>query len=79
MLTNLMEGTNTKCSQYWPDASLGSKICGPLTVTLKEEQILLHFVVRNLIVKVKYFKIYIYIYRLTCSRQIHQSSIYFIS
>ena len=52
MLTNIMEGTNTKCSQYWPDVSLGSKTYGPLTVTVKEEQSLLHFVVRNMIVKV---------------------------
>ena len=58
MLTNLMEGKNTKCSQYWPDALLGSKTYGPLTVSVKEEQILLHFIVRSLIVKVKYFKIY---------------------
>ena len=50
MLTNIMEGTNKMCSQYWP--SLGSKTYGPFTVTLKEEQSLLHFVVRNMIVKV---------------------------
>ena len=58
MLTNLMEGTNTKCSHYWPDESLGSKTYGPFTVTVKEEQFLLHFVARSLIVKVKYFMIY---------------------
>ena len=56
MLTNLMEGKNTKCNQYWPDETLGSKTYGPFTVTLKEEQILLNFIVRGLIVKVKYFR-----------------------
>ena len=58
MLTNLMEGMNTKCSQYWPDETLESMTYGPFTVTLNDEEILLHFIVRTLIVKVKYFKIY---------------------
>ena len=57
MLTNLMEGKNKKCSQYWPDESPGSMTYGPFTVTVKDEQSLTNFVVRNITVKVKYYKI----------------------
>ena len=36
MLTNLVEGGNVKCLQYWPDTD--SKSYGPFKVTITDKQ-----------------------------------------
>ncbi|XP_064604299.1 receptor-type tyrosine-protein phosphatase kappa-like [Liolophura sinensis] len=46
MLTNLVETTKTKCSQYWPDE--GSESFGLITVTLLDEENYADFTVRTL-------------------------------
>ena len=52
MVTNLKEGTKSKCEQYWPDGRADSEEYGPFTVTLVDEQILPDFVIRSITVMV---------------------------
>ena len=52
MVTNLREGSKSKCEQYWPDAQAEPEQFGPFTITLADELILPDYVVRNLTVKV---------------------------
>ena len=52
MVTNLKEGSKSKCEQYWPDSQAEPKQFGPFTITLADELILPDYVVRNLTVKV---------------------------
>ena len=50
MVTNLKEGTKTKCQQYWPDA--GAQSFGPFLVTITDQQILADYTTRSLLVQV---------------------------
>ena len=52
MVTNLKEGTKSKCEQYWPDTVTETEIFGPFTVTLIHEMIYPDFAIRNLSVTV---------------------------
>ena len=52
MVTNLKEGTKSKCEQYWPDTVTENDAFGPFTVTLIHEMIYPDFVIRNLSVTV---------------------------
>ena len=54
MLTNLVENNKNKCFQYWPDVKGNTVSYEDTEVTLLDEEILLHTVVRSL--KVKVFK-----------------------
>ena len=44
MLTNLMEGGNVKCLQYWPD--IDSKSYGPFEVTITDKQMFADYWIR---------------------------------
>ena len=55
MLTNLVENNKNKCFHYWPDVKGNTVSYEDTEVTLLDEEILLHTVVRSL--KVKVFKI----------------------
>ena len=50
MLTNLKDGTKTKCHQYWPDT--GTQCFGPFEVTITGQQILADYTTRYLTVQV---------------------------
>ena len=50
MVTNLTEGNNVKCHQYWP--SSGSAHYGPFTVSLAEQLIFADYVIRHLHISV---------------------------
>ena len=52
MVTNLKEGSKTKCEQYWPNTQTELVEIGPFTITLADELVLPDYVVRNLTVKV---------------------------
>ena len=52
MVTNLKEGTKSKCEQYWPNSTAENDHFGPFTVTLTNEQVHPDFVIRQLNVKV---------------------------
>ena len=52
MVTNLKEGTKSKCEQYWPNGRAESKDFGPFTVTLTNEQVFSDFVVRQISITV---------------------------
>ena len=52
MVTNLKEGTKSKCEQYWPNGRAEGKEFGPFTVTLVDEQVLPDFVIRSITVMV---------------------------
>ena len=52
MVTNLKEGTKSKCEQYWPNSQMEHMVIGPFTVTLLDERVLPDFVIRSIIVKV---------------------------
>ena len=58
MVTNLKEGTKSKCEQYWPDTVMDQKEFGPFTVTLMDEQVMPDTVTRKLSVKVSQSKIF---------------------
>ena len=53
MVTNLKEGSKTKCEQYWPESYMELSTFGPFIVTLVDEQVLPDYVIRCLNVKVK--------------------------
>ena len=46
MLTNVVEGGQQKCEQYWPDQE--PQEYGPFTVTLAEQQVFADYTVRSL-------------------------------
>ena len=46
MLTNLMEGRQRKCEQYWPES--GSEEYGPFMVNLIEEQVFADYTIRTM-------------------------------
>ncbi len=50
MLTNVMEGGQRKCEQYWPDS--GTLDYGPFRVTLSDEYVCPDYTVRVFQVKV---------------------------
>ena len=52
MVTNLKEGSKSKCEQYWLDPHKESTTFGPFTVTILDEQVLPDFTIRSLKVKV---------------------------
>ncbi|XP_019851757.1 PREDICTED: receptor-type tyrosine-protein phosphatase epsilon-like [Amphimedon queenslandica] len=52
MVTNLKEGTKSKCEQYWPNSTGDNDHFGPFTVTLINEQVYPDFVIRQLNVKI---------------------------
>ena len=52
MVTNLKEGTKSKCEQYWPDTVMDRELFGPFTVTLIDEMIYPDFAIHNLSVTV---------------------------
>ena len=52
MVTNLKEGTKSKCEKYWPNGRAESEEYGPFTVTLVDEQVLPDFVIRSITVMV---------------------------
>ena len=62
MVTNLKEGTKSKCEQYWPNGRAENDHFGPFTVTLTNEQVYPDFVIRQLNVTVsqKYYCITAY-------------------
>ena len=53
MLTNVVEGGQRKCEQYWPDQE--PQEYGPFTVTLADKQVFADYIIRTLQVKVKLF------------------------
>ena len=46
MVTNIKEGKQKKCKQYWPTE--GSEDYGPFTVTLCDTQVLADYVIRTM-------------------------------
>ena len=50
MVTNLKEGSKTKCHQYWPET--GTQSFGPFKVTITNQQILASCIIRCLSVQV---------------------------
>ena len=50
MITNLTEGSKTKCHQYWPDT--GNMCCGPFNICITEEQTFADYTLRSLVLKV---------------------------
>ena len=50
MLTNVVEGGQRKCEQYWPDQE--PQEYGPFTVTLADQQVFADYIVRTLQVMV---------------------------
>ena len=52
MVTNLKEGTKSKCEQYWPNGRAESEECGPFIVTLVNEQVLPECFIRNITVMI---------------------------
>ena len=54
MVTNLKEGTKSKCEQYWPHSTAENDHFGPFTVTLTNEQVHPDFVIRQFNVKVSH-------------------------
>ena len=50
MITNLVEGTKTKCQRYWPES--GAQSFGPFQVTITDQQILADYTTRSLLVQV---------------------------
>jgi len=50
MLTNVVEGGQRKCEQYWPDQE--SQEYGPFTVTVADQQVFADYIVRTLQVMV---------------------------
>ena len=53
MVTNLKERNRRKCDQYWPNDITESENFGPFSIKVIEEQILLDFVIRSIIMKVE--------------------------
>uniref|UniRef100_A0A1X7TQU1 protein-tyrosine-phosphatase n=1 Tax=Amphimedon queenslandica TaxID=400682 RepID=A0A1X7TQU1_AMPQE len=53
MVTNLKEGTKSKCEQYWPNGRAESEEFGPFSVTLVDEQVLPDFVIRSITVMIQ--------------------------
>ena len=53
MVTNLKEGSKTKCEKYWPSETSAIASYGPFNVTLAEEQIFPDFIIRSLSVQVR--------------------------
>ena len=53
MVTNLKERNRRKCDQYWPNNITESENFGPFSIKVIEEQILLDFVIRSIIMKVE--------------------------
>ena len=51
MVTNLKEGTKSKCEQYWPDNVMDREQFGPFIVTLTDEQVYPDYVIRNMAIK----------------------------
>ena len=52
MITNLMEGSKSKCEQYWPNSYKEDAEFGVFTVSLLDEQVLPDFTIRSLQLKV---------------------------
>ena len=50
MVTNLKEGSHTKCQQYWPEN--GKKDFGPFQVTIADQQVFADYTIRTLSVSV---------------------------
>jgi len=48
MVTNVVEGGQQKCEQYWPDQ--GTQEYGPFKVTLTEQQVFADYTIRQLLV-----------------------------
>ena len=53
MVTNLKERNRRKCDQYWPNDITENENFGPFSIKVIEEQILLDFVIRSIIMKVE--------------------------
>ena len=51
MLTNVVEGGQRKCEQYWPDQE--PQEYGPFTVTLVDQQVFADYIIRTLNVTVR--------------------------
>ena len=47
MVTNVLEGGQQKCEQYWP--SQGSQEYGPFKVTLTDQQVFADYTIRQLL------------------------------
>ena len=50
MVTNVLEGGQQKCEQYWP--SQGTQEYGPFKVTLSDQQVFADYTIRQLLVAV---------------------------
>ena len=50
MVTNIEEGGQQKCEQYWP--SQGTQEYGPFKVTLTDQQVFADYTIRQLLVTV---------------------------
>ena len=50
MVTNVVEGGQQKCEQYWP--SQGTQEYGPFKVTLTDQQVFADYTIRQLLVAV---------------------------
>ena len=70
MVTNLKEGTKSKCEQYWPNATTEHEEFGPFTVTLLAEYVMPDTVTRNISVKVAMTYFYLHIAFYTDTRWI---------
>ena len=69
MVTNLKEGTKSKCEQYWPNFVMEQEDYGPFTVTLLDEQVSPDYTVRTMTVTVSevihnFMSILLYRYRM---------------
>jgi len=50
MVTNVLEGGQQKCEQYWP--SQGTQEYGPFQVSLTDQQVFANYTIRQLFVTV---------------------------
>ena len=70
MVTNLKEGTKTKCQQYWPDTS--TKKFGPFEVTITDSQLFADYIIRS-------FKLSVSVYSVILFAVVHVSLLIVLS
>ena len=58
MVTNLKEGTKTKCQQYWPDTS--TKSFGPFDVTITDSQLIADYIIRSFKLSVSVYSVILF-------------------
>ena len=63
MLTNVTEGYQRKCEQYWPESSKKFEEYGPFEVTVVDQKVFADYTVR--IIQLEVSSCYSCIYKLT--------------